>query len=247
MCSAPVALHAENGALNSDGFEATIASAYDQYRAQLVTIALHLVHDQEAAEDIVEDVFVAALVKPEITSVVAYLRRAVLNRARNAIRQETARTRPCTFRLDHPATDAECAARATHEREASELVLIILETLPRRCRQIAHAHWIEEKSCSEIARELNISVKGVEKQLSRARRLTRGSDLLMTAGVINGYVTTCQAKSVATALSKAGSHSNSGVCQREIGLVHTEVARTNSHLEKKAKPNALSRWVSLRR
>lgn len=56
------------------------------------------------------------------------------------------------------------------EQELQEKVEEIMQALPEKCRQVFTMSRIDEKKNSEIARQLGISLKTVEKHISRALR-----------------------------------------------------------------------------
>jgi RNA polymerase sigma-70 factor (ECF subfamily) len=54
------------------------------------------------------------------------------------------------------------------EQELEEKLNVVLESLPERCRQIFTMSRFENKKNKEIAEELAISTKAVEKQITKA-------------------------------------------------------------------------------
>jgi RNA polymerase sigma-70 factor (ECF subfamily) len=54
------------------------------------------------------------------------------------------------------------------EQELEDKLNEVLDSLPDRCRQIFVLSRFENKKNKEIAEELNISVKAVEKQITKA-------------------------------------------------------------------------------
>ncbi len=135
-----------------------------------------IIRNQEKAEDLAQDVFYELWKKRETleirTSVRAYLKRAINNKALNYIRDQRMKF---DSDEDHPNLKTPQASSQQH-LEAEELQKIINETikqLPERCRIVFSLSRFEELSYKEIAEKLNISTKTVENQISKALKLLR--------------------------------------------------------------------------
>jgi RNA polymerase sigma-70 factor (ECF subfamily) len=145
------------------------------YYAPLASFAFRYLRDASAAEDVVQDVFGAlwnGRAKFTVTtSLKAYLFAAVRNRALNlrkhdAVVEEWEREESAEdVRELHPAPappDLVLDRKILEERLADAF-----ESLPERQGQVMRLRWKDELSYAEIAEALGISVKGVEKHLSR--------------------------------------------------------------------------------
>lgn len=128
------------------------------YRA-LCLYAVHFLHDLDAAEDLVQDSFVAYWEKGEImASEQAYLYRMVHNRCIDILRK------------DQPAAlSEELSMEETIDRSEKEARLwVAIERLPeqrRRCLIMAKRDGLSYK---EIAAELGISEITVRNHIARA-------------------------------------------------------------------------------
>ena len=128
------------------------------YRA-LCLYAVHYLHDLDAAEDLVQDCFVAYWEKGEImASEQAYLYRMVHNRCIDILRK------------DQPAAlPEELSMEETIDRSEKEARLwVAIERLPeqrRRCLIMAKRDGLSYK---EIAAELGISENTVRNHIARA-------------------------------------------------------------------------------
>lgn len=128
------------------------------YRA-LCLYAVHFLHDLDAAEDLVQDCFVAYWEKGEImASEQAYLYRMVHNRCIDILRK------------DQPAAlPEELSMEETIDRSEKEARLwVAIERLPeqrRRCLIMAKRDGLSYK---EIAAELGISENTVRNHIARA-------------------------------------------------------------------------------
>ena len=144
------------------------------YRS-LVRLAALLVRDTHAAEDIVQDAFVAMhgrwhrLRDPDMAH--AYLRRSVINRAHSALRHRAvvAKHRP---ELPPPGPGAD---EAVIVREGTDQLLTALAALPVRQREVLVLRHYLDLSEAEIAATLGISRGAVKSHSSR------GLDNLRTA------------------------------------------------------------------
>ncbi|MCP9235369.1 RNA polymerase sigma-70 factor [Lewinella sp. JB7] len=161
------------------GESAALDELFRRYYVDLCRVAIRLVSDGPAAEDIVQEMFTSLWTKrdrlPEETPAVnAYLRRSVRNRSLNFLRD----------RKRIPVDDAEpsdTTADTLHQQPTAALEREELQTrvnraidrLPERCRLVFVMSKVEDMSHREIADELSISVKTVENQMTRAYKFLR--------------------------------------------------------------------------
>lgn len=144
---------------------ALLAELYAIRRLELVRLAALLVGDQETAEDVVQDAF-AGLSSGGLRDpgkAMHYLRRAVVNNARSALRRRrTARlfVPPRTA----PARSAEELAVLSDEHRQ---VLNALQQLPRRQREVLVLRFWSELTVAETADALGITDGTVKSATSR--------------------------------------------------------------------------------
>jgi len=147
------------------------------YYEPLCRYACRWVENMETAEEIVQDLFYVLWKEREnlqiFTSLNGYLYRSVKNKSLQHLEREK-------LRDDYRKMYAENAVIETStpqdELEYKELEQQIEETLyhlPERRRMIFHMHRMEGKKYNEIARELQISVKTVEAEMSKTLRTLR--------------------------------------------------------------------------
>src|SRR3954470_7597270 len=148
---------------------------YAAHWRRLVRLAVMLLHDQGAAEEVVQDSFVAMhsrwsrLHDPD--KALAYLRQSVVNRSRShlrhlaVVRRHAERQAPPepSVGADHSAYDV--AQRAT--------VLEALRRLPRRQREVLALRYYLDLSEAEIAETLGISRGAVKSHASRGAAALR--------------------------------------------------------------------------
>lgn len=147
--------------------------AYKQYFSSLVGFAYQYVEDSDAAEDIVQEMFGNFWKKADgidvRTNLKSYLFGAVRNSCLNHLRHQKV--------VESHATDQE--NNDVHQiaflemDELQDKVNEALAQLPEKRRQIFELSRFEEKKYHEIAEELDVSVKTVETQMSRALKTMR--------------------------------------------------------------------------
>ncbi len=157
------------------GDDTTFEAVFRTFYAPLATFAFRYLRDAAAAEDVVQDVFATLWSTRRSldikTSLRAYLYAAVRNRALN-IRKHDAVVE--AWEID----ESDDNVRALHpepsqpdaildDRMLTDQLAAAFDTLPERQAEVMRLRWREELSYAEIAEAKGISVKGVEKHLTR--------------------------------------------------------------------------------
>jgi RNA polymerase sigma-70 factor (sigma-E family) len=159
--------------------DAAISVLYAAHWRRLVRLAWLLVHDQQVAEDVAQEAFVAtyrrwsSLRSPE--AAVAYLRTATVNGARSALRRRGVRERYAAAEAAGPdpgrdVASAESIALAAHHRAD---LLAVLDGLPARQREVLLLRYYLDLSEADIAETLDISRGAVKSHASRAMSTLR--------------------------------------------------------------------------
>lgn len=144
---------------------------YAAHWRRLVRLSVLLVRDAGLAEELVQDAFVAVhsqwsrLRDPD--RALAYLRQAVVNRSRSALRHRAVVERHA--RSIRPV-DVPDPAPATLRREA---VLDAMRALPARQREVLALRYYLDLSEAEIAETLGISRGAVKSHASRGAAALR--------------------------------------------------------------------------
>ncbi len=147
----------------------------------LVGIAANLVGDVETARDVVQDV-VEALLRLDRTftgdeHVLAYARRAVVNRSRSSLRRRGSLLRLAARARDAHAPGADEAVLLADEHRT---VLAHLQTLPDRQREVLVLRHFARLSDAEVAEAMGIAEGTVRSHASRGiaalSRLLGGTD-----------------------------------------------------------------------
>ncbi|GAB6986393.1 hypothetical protein JCM10369A_29170 [Nocardioides pyridinolyticus] len=144
---------------------------YAAHWRQLVRLSVLLVRDQGTAEEVVQDAFVAVhgrwsrLRDPD--KALAYLRQAVVNRSRSALRHRAVVAR-------HAATVRPLdAADPTPDSDRRAAVLQAMRALPDRQREVLALRYYLDLSEADIADTLGISRGAVKSHASRGAAALR--------------------------------------------------------------------------
>ncbi len=156
--------------------DAAIERIFKQYYSYICSAVYKIIPDPTLTEDLAQDVFYELWRKRERieinSSLKAYLKRAAINKALNYIRSKK-------MKFDSDDDDAVINISVPSSEgsfEAQELQGIInaaIDTLPEKCRIVFMMSRFEEMSYKEIAAALEISIKTVENQISKALKILK--------------------------------------------------------------------------
>ncbi len=161
------------------GADEAVERLYAAHYRQLVRLSVLLVRDQETAEEVVQDAFVALHGKwrglRDPHAGLAYLRQSVVNRSRSVLRHRTVELRHL------PAAAAEAAAAATLpgadeavvRRAGRATVLDALQRLSDRQREVLVLRYYLDLDEAGIAEALGISRGAVKSHASRGAAALR--------------------------------------------------------------------------
>ncbi len=164
---------------NLDAYE----ELFRKYYVYLCIVAEQIVRNHSDAEEIVSDVFVKLWALKDksgtITSVKAYLIRAVHNTSLNFIEQNSKRLSSTdaigSSDMKVFAWESDYPLGRMYEKELLEIVIKGINELPDACREIFLLSRDKEMKYEEISRKLGISVNTVKTQmkiaLSRLHRI----------------------------------------------------------------------------
>jgi RNA polymerase sigma-70 factor (ECF subfamily) len=169
------------------GSREALTRIYEKYKADLLLLALALLNDKTAAEDVVHDVFlsfVRCLDQFHLTgSLRGYLLTCTANHARNWNKAERVRRRG----MDHVADPGEQRIEGPGEtlvcNEQLELLSGALAELPFEQREALLLHLHGQMTFRAIARARQISTNTAKS------RYRYGIDKLRS--ILNGKVSTC--------------------------------------------------------
>ncbi len=163
-----------------EGDRAAFERLFRAYYGRLADYVVRLVESPDAAEDVVQGMFIALWNRreslPDIEALPAYLHRAVRNRALNHLRdQRRARGREhvvTSTTEDEPGIEPSVEA----DLQVADLDAVLqraLHTLAPRTREVFVLSRQHELTYQQIASTLGISVKTVETLMGRALRALR--------------------------------------------------------------------------
>jgi RNA polymerase sigma-70 factor (ECF subfamily) len=156
---------------------------YEKYRDLLFTVAIALLRDVHAAEDVVQDVFVQFAEKMadfRLTgSLKAYLSVCVANRAKNEL---VSRKKDCAFdeNQDIPASNPGPEQQIICN-EALQLLAQAMEQLPIEQRQVIALRHYSRMSLRALARSLELSPNTAKSRyrygMDKLRQLLRNDEV----------------------------------------------------------------------
>jgi RNA polymerase sigma-70 factor (ECF subfamily) len=156
------------------GDDAALAVLYDRYATLAMGMALKIVRDQNEAEDVVHDAFVAVVervdqFRPERGSLIAWLVTMVRNLALDRARRRVRRAQIMDDELRHeppPQTpNPEESSWLERDREAVRSAMSKLSPSQRETLEIA---FFEGLSYPEIAARENVALGTVKSRAARA-------------------------------------------------------------------------------
>ena len=136
---------------------------YEKHEGDLLTLAAHLLHDPGAAEDVVQDVFVAFVrLAPQLRlrgSLGGYLATAVANRVRDRFRRQARERSMPRGDAGRLLVDADGPVRMVLRTEAKQRLRRAVAELPYEQREVIMVRVHADMKFREIAQHQNISVK----------------------------------------------------------------------------------------
>lgn len=170
------------------GDESTFTSLFKELNVPLCSYAYRILNDMDEARDVVQAVFYKIWDQRgeiEITeSLKSYLYKSVYNNCINSLRKSKRFNKFQELGLGdvyfNRIVQSPHAELAMIDSETRKVIVGAINELPNRCRQVFVKCKIEGESYNSVAKELNISVKTVESQMSIAlKRLRLKLDWLM--------------------------------------------------------------------
>ncbi|HEY0770380.1 MAG TPA: RNA polymerase sigma-70 factor [Sphingobacteriaceae bacterium] len=139
----------------------------------LTGYSMKYIYDLDDAKNIVHEVFLAVWEKfeslPEGTNYKSYLYTSVKNKSLNFIRDKKKHVILEEAEDQGPVEENLTLETAELEKE----IEIALQLLPEKCRQVFEMNRQDGLKYAEIAEKLNISIKTVEAQMSKALAIMR--------------------------------------------------------------------------
>ena len=144
--------------------------------SQLCGFAQSYIYDLDSSKEIVQDVFINLWQKKEnidlSKSIKSYLYTSVKNRCLNYIR-DNKKFRSKVLDVDIADYDYSFDSDFLVENELQTKITDTLNSLPKKCKQVFELSRYENLKNKEIAERLDISVKTVEAQMTKALKIFR--------------------------------------------------------------------------
>jgi len=160
-----------------DGDIGAFETLFRSYYEPLCRYAYQFVENLETAEEIVQDLFYVIWKERNnlqiFTSVNGYLYRSVKNKSLQHIEKLTVRDKYQKMYDDNSVVETFTPLEELEYKELEQQIENVLCRLPGRRQKIFRMNRMEGKKYNEIAQELNISVKTVEAEISKALRELR--------------------------------------------------------------------------
>lgn len=170
----------ELAALLKQGNHRAFRELYNRYWEPLLNTAFKRLESLEAAEDLVQDLFVNLYLKRDTlwitTTMEGYLKTALKHKVLNAYRSQKLHQRYADHILTRPVDNDQTPQQMLQVKELAIKVEAATRRLPEKSRQVFLLSRVERLSNKEIAAQLNISVSTVEKHIGKAIKLLK-SDL----------------------------------------------------------------------
>ena len=158
---------------------AALETLFKRFYKPLRAYAFRFVNDKDLSEDIVQDVFYELWkrresIRFEDESVKSYLFKAVYTHALNALDKKQQDVYPLKPERETDILDQYVSSYMQNSeqslllKELEEEIMSYINTLPPQCHKIfmlSRSYGLKNR---EIAEQLNISIKAVEKQISKA-------------------------------------------------------------------------------
>ncbi|MFF1906750.1 RNA polymerase sigma factor [Kitasatospora sp. NPDC058218] len=147
----------------------TLTELYHAHRLGLVRMAVLLVDHQDLAEDVVQEAFTQLYQRhgeqlEDLDNALGYLRTSVVNGARSMLRRrKTAREYVPPHEADAPSAEDHAVLNDEHRR-----VLVALQELTSRQREVLVLRYWSDMSEAQIAETLGLSRGAVKSTASRA-------------------------------------------------------------------------------
>lgn len=160
-----------------EGDETAFEMIFRTHYEALCNYAYSFLDDRDEAEEIVQSTFLNVWERKHNitieTSLKSYLYRAVRNTCLNAIKHTKIKRKHADESMATAERSHESVSQSIISSELDQKIGEAMMALPEQCRLIFQLSRFEELKYSEIAEQLNISIKTVENQMGKALRIMR--------------------------------------------------------------------------
>ncbi|MBA2611974.1 MAG: RNA polymerase sigma-70 factor [Bacteroidetes bacterium] len=163
--------------LISEGDKNVFENVFRTYYQPLCNYACSVIKDIDESEEVVQNLFYNICAKRETIQVTgslkSYLYRAVHNDCLNKIKHIKVRTQYADDYKNNMNGSFDDASKTLQAKELGKQINEALDALPEQCGIVFKLSRFENLKYSEIAEQLNISVKTVENHMGKALKILR--------------------------------------------------------------------------
>lgn len=149
---------------------------FDRYYAPLTIYASRMLHDDDAATDVVQSFFVALYEQCRtlsVSNVRSFFFQSVHNRCLNELKHHKVRDAYAEYTIATETEQTEDIEEGIYASELEAQLANAIEQLPVQCRRIFKMSRFDDLSNAEIAERLDLSKRTVETQISKALQSLR--------------------------------------------------------------------------
>jgi RNA polymerase sigma-70 factor (ECF subfamily) len=172
--------------MSSDPKEVFLQDCYHKYSVRLFRTVLKIVRNNEDAEEVVQDVFVALYQKldsfKQEAQITTWIYQIAINKALDVLKKKKAKKRFAWItslwdkdsgELLFDPTDGKTAESTMYSEQELAVVFFYINQLPERQKNAFILFELEQLSYEEITQRLEISKSSLESLLFRARQSLR--------------------------------------------------------------------------
>ncbi|SKB74485.1 RNA polymerase sigma-70 factor, ECF subfamily [Parapedobacter luteus] len=153
------------------------AELYNRYWECLLDSAFQRLKSVEAAEEVVQEVFVNLYIRRKTirleSSLAAYLKTALKYKVFNLYRAEQIHHKYMSSVVSQVVTDYQSPYENLQNKELSERIETATMLMPDKCREVFYLSRYEYLTQQDIASRLGITLSTVKKHLTKALRILR--------------------------------------------------------------------------
>jgi RNA polymerase sigma-70 factor (ECF subfamily) len=156
------------------GDEIAFSEIYSRYWKLLFQRAYAILRDDDAAKDAVQDVFISLWKRRKAVEIIylkAYLQQAIRFKVLHFVREERTDSE-FYFRLRKVTTEI-IAGNPLLFKEQQNLLNELVDSLPEDCKEAFLLSREDNLTYKQIAEQLDVSIKTVEKRISKSLKYLR--------------------------------------------------------------------------
>lgn len=150
------------------------------YRATVISLsnqAFRILKDREQVKDIIQDIFISLYLRrdelPGDVNISGYLNNAVKYKVSNQLRNKLLKENHHQVLIRQAHQQEVVQPVQLEQHELKNRIARSINTLPQKCREVFMLNYYGNMSYKTIAQEMGISVKTVEKHMSKALQVLR--------------------------------------------------------------------------